>query len=450
MFALISLAFAVDTVVYPGGNPAEAQKRVEAATGAAATDLRAVSVAELMKGHAPTGLTGAHVQVCSGTPTSSDAMKTGLTRAEGSVKYVEYVSARAALDEAIKDLDCLQGAVDPALASRAFYLRGIVNAADGDQAASRADFRRARLFAPAMAWDSNFAPSLEPNFDAIASEMKSARPVTLSVLPAPADGTFLLDGQPAHLINGAVGIADGEHYVQLTGAAPVTLTLNVDSNSSPTIVIPSAVGPEVLDWASDSEKRGALTAVLVSALGTDGVVYVVNPEVVWRVKLGGAAWDLVTTKGEGVATAPAAGKTPTKPPAAVKAPAAVAPPTPVVKPAPAPVVAPVPAPAAAPAPLPTTSASVPSPRKHSAAGPVLMVIGGAMGVGGGIVGILGQEKIDTAAATAKSYGTGRTQAETDAFNLAAGKGQTEALLGFIPAGVGAALLATGVVVTVKF
>lgn len=422
MFALISLAFAVDTVVYPGGDPASSLKRVTDATGVASADLHALSVSELMANKAPTMVTGGHLAVCSGAPSSGDTVKQSLSLAEGAIKYMEYGSARAALDAAIKDLGCLQSPVDAAQASRAFYLRGIVNAASGDQATSRDDFRRARLFAPTMVWDENFAPAARGTFDAIANEVKTAALVSLTVLPTPADGAVRIDGRPVQLIDGHTGLSVGDHYVQVGDKPAVTFTLSVDGSTPPTLVVPSAVGPDVLDWASDGEKRAALSAVLVSALGSEGTVYVVNPKVVWRVKLGGAAWDLVDMSGA-VATSP------TQPQPVSKTPLKTEP-------------------------LPTAPLSTPAAKKKSPVGPVLLGVGGAAGLTGGVVGYLGFRKAQAAhtryVARLDEGEVVDPSDETDADVKNYVGGGRQETIGFVIAGVGGAILLTGVVVTIAF
>ncbi len=412
MFALISLALAADTVVYSGGDVATAVSRVAALTGGAPQELRAVSVVELMAGRPPTMVSGGQLSLCSGAPASLDGVRQSLTLAEGAIKYMEFGSARAALDATIHDLSCLQVPVDPAQASRTWYLLGIVNAASGDQAASREDFRRARQFSPAMVWDENFAPNARATFDAIAAEARTATLVPLTVLPAPAEGAFRLDGRAVQLIDGHVGVSAGDHYVQVGDLAPVTLSLHVDGTTPPMLVLPSLVGPDVLSWAGDGEKRGALSAVLVSALGSEGVVYVVNPSVVWRVRLGGSAWDLVTDSG-GRDTAPrpvASARPAEKPPVPME-------------------------------PVPTSPVAK---DRKSPVGPVLIGVGGAAGIAGGVVGVLGYSGALRAYNDAVENGT----SEDDRTKYA--KGGHQLTNGVIVGAVGAAVLAAGAVVTIAF
>lgn len=415
MFALISLALAADTVVYPGGDMAAAVNRVATLTGGgSAQELRAVSVAELMSGRPPTMVSGGQLSLCSGAPSSPDGVRQSLQLAEGAIKYMEFGSARAALQATIRDLNCLQIAVDPAQASRAWYLLGIVDAASNDQAGSREDFRRARLFAPSMVWDDNFAPNARATFDAIAAEAKAPALVPLTVLPAPAEGAFRLDGRPVQLIDGHVGVSAGDHYVQIgegSQSSVVTFSLHVDGNAPPMLVLPSLVGPDVLDWAGDGDKRAALSAVLVSALGSEGIVYVVNPSVVWRVRLGGSAWDLVADPGNSAQV--------TKP-----------------------VVRPVAQ--QKPAPLPTEPLATPAKKGPGVVGPVMMGVGGATGVAGGVVALLGYTRAVDAYNNAVDNGT--SQADRTQYVKGGRQLRTGAVIGV----VGAVVLATGVVVTIAF
>ncbi len=402
MFALISLtsmAFALDTVVYGGGDPAPVLARVAVASGTPAADLRAVSITELVSGRPATLVGGGKLAVCSGTPTNLASVRQSVDLAKGAVAYMEFGSARAALDAAIRDLGCLQEPVDAALASRAWYLLGVVTA--DDQAASRAAFRQARLLTPDMLWDENFAPRARGTFDAVATELKAAPLVQLSVIPDPPDGSLRIDGRPVKTVGGRVGVTPGAHHVQFGATAVATMVMDLDANTPATLVLPSIVTADALSWAGDGEKRGALSSVLLGALGGEGAVYVVSGSVIWRVRLGGSAWDLVGSGGGPVAaTEPA-------PAAAALAPAGGA-------------------------------------RKPSLAGPVVLGVGAAAAITGGVLVAMGYAGASDAHADAVANGRSDTG---DAAYTSAGQTYTT---GWVVAGVGAAVATAGVVVTVAF
>lgn len=406
MFALISFvtaAFALDTVVYGGGDPAPVLQKVAAASGTPVEGLRAVSVTELVSGRPPTLVGGGKLTVCSGTPASLASVRQSVDLAKGAIAYMEFGSARAALDAAIRDLGCIQEPVDGALASRAWYLLGIVTA--DDQAASRASFRQARLMTPDMVWDDNFSPAARGTFDAVATELKSGPLVQLSVIPEPPEGSLRVDGRPVKTVGGRVGVTPGAHHVQFGTASVTTMTMDLDANSPATLVLPSIVTASALDWAGDGDKRGALSSVLLGALGGEDSVYVVSGAAIWRVRLGGSAWDLVGAGGGPVAVSE-----------------------------PAPVVMPV-------ATQDVTGVVTP---KQSVTGPVVIGVGAAAALTGGI--LLGVGYSGAIAAYDDAVANGRTAEGDAAYADAGGTYST----GWVVAGLGAAIATAGLVVTVAF
>ena len=401
--ALIAAAIAADTVVYAGGDAALVVARVAALSGTSPSALRAVTVTDLVKGRPPALLGGGKLQSCGGGPSATASVRQSVDLAKGAIAYMEYGSARAALDVAIRDLGCLQEPIDPVLATRAWFLLGVVATASNDPATSRLAFRQARLFSPDMMWDDNFAPAARAVFDNVAAEMKTTPMVSLTVIPEPTDGTLRLDGRPVKVVGGHVGVLPGSHQVQVGTGLLATMSVDIDANAPATLVLPALVTADALTWAGDGERRAALSSVLMGALGSEGVVYVVSGDIVWRVRLGGSAWDLVGAGGPGAASA-------------VRA-------------------------------IPSTrfaAKELVPPRKANVAGPVILGVGGAALIGGGIVAGLGFRSAKEAYDDAVANGRG---AEGDAAYEA---GAREYTAGLVVGGVGAALAATGIVVTVAF
>lgn len=402
MLVLIAGALAADTVVYAGGDPDKVLDRIAAVSGVPADTLHAVPVADLVRGRPPTLLGGGKLEHCGGSPTTLASVRQSMDLAKGAVAYMEYGSARAALDAAIRDLGCLQEPIDAELAARAWFLTGVVAHASGDEARTRSAFRQARLFAPEMGWDENFAPAARGAFESVTAEMKATSLVSLSVVPEPPEGALRVDGRVVRVVGGHVGVLPGTHHVQVGDAPPLTMTMQVDANAPATLVLPSLVTDDALAWAGDGDRREALSSVLIGALGDEGVVYVVSNDIVWRLRLGGSAWDLV-----------AAGARPLT---------------------------------AMPVPASATGASGeerPTGRR-SAAGPVTLAVGGAGLIAGGVVAGLGYGAARDAVEDANT--NGRSE-EGDAQYEAGGQQYTA---GLVVGGVGAALAVTGLVLTVTF
>ncbi len=311
---LLSRALAADVVVHDGTDAAGTLTRVAEQGGVPADALRPVSMTELVSGRPASLQGGGTLRPCTGTPTTNAVVKRSLDLAAGAVAYMEFGSARAALDTAMADVSCLSEPVDAALAARTWFLAGIVADAAGDAAGSRAAFLQAHAFQPGLAWDENFAPAARPVFDAAAAEQKSAATVSVTLLPAAPVVPLRVDGRTVVPQDGRVPIPSGIHLLQVGDTPVTTYRLDVTASTPGTLVLTPLLDASALSWAGDGERRGALAGVLQGALGTDGSAYVVTDTVLWRLRLSNAAWDVV---GAGAAPktaqAPKAGKAPAGP-----------------------------------------------------------------------------------------------------------------------------------------
>lgn len=285
MFALIALAHA-EPVVH-AEDPEAARTRVANATNADPTTLEPVALTTIIA-RPPVGLGEARVLPCTDVRTRSADVRAHLTEAEGAYLYMESEKAGTALGLANNALNCLAEPLDPALASRVWYLRGLVAFAAGDAPTAEAHFYRARVFEPGLAWDEDFAPAARPLFERTAVQLKVAEPAWLDIVPAPAPGQLRVDGRVAEAPAGRIAIPRGPHLVQLGLDLPITLS--VDLRGDGTLVVPELLPPGALAWAGDPMQQGALSTALAGTLQRDASVYVTDGTSVWRVHAGRDDW----------------------------------------------------------------------------------------------------------------------------------------------------------------
>jgi hypothetical protein len=290
---LLSRALAADAVVHDGTDATGTLTRVAEQAGVASATLRAVSLTELVSGRPAAWQGGGALRPCTGPPTTNAVVKRSLDLAAGAVAYMEFGSARAALDTAVADVACLSEPVDTTLAARAWFLTGIVTDAAGDAAGSRAAFLQAHAFQPGLPWDENFAPAARPAFDAAAGEQKAAATVNVALMPPAPAVPLRVDGRVVAPQDGRLPIPAGAHLLQIGDAPVTTYRLDVASSAPGTLVLTPLLDASALSWAGEGERRGALAGMLQGALGTDGNAYVVTDTVLWRLRLSNAAWDVV-------------------------------------------------------------------------------------------------------------------------------------------------------------
>jgi hypothetical protein len=288
MFALIALAHA-DPVVH-AEDPEAARARVAAAAKVDPSALEPVALATLAA-RPPIGLGEARVIPCSDVRTRNADVAAHLTEAEGAYLYMESDKATTALGLANNALNCLSEPLDPALASRVWYLRGLVAFAANDAPSAEAHFYRARVFTPGLAWDEDFAPAARPLFEKTAVQLKVAEPAWLDLVPAPPAGQLRIDGRVLDAPAGRLAIPRGPHLVQLGADPPITLS--VDLRGDGTLVVPELLPKDAVTWAGDPLHRDALSDTLAGTLQRDANVYVTDGAAVWHVHAGRDDWSQI-------------------------------------------------------------------------------------------------------------------------------------------------------------
>lgn len=278
------------TVVHDGKNAEVATRLVSEATGDPVDALRPVAFADLLVGRAPTVLGGARLTGCVGTAAGMDTVRESLAIAEGAVSYMEYGSARSALDTAARSLGCLREPVVVDVAARAYFLRGVVAMTTNDTPTARASFRSALAIKPDLAFDPNAPTESRAVFESVRQEVAGLTTVGLRVVPA-GPGAVLVNGKPLTAEDGRLSIVPGKHLLQLGGSTKTTMQIEIDANSEPVLVLPGNVPPSAISWIADEARREDLASLLAAILGREESVYLVVDNRAWRARLGGSAWD---------------------------------------------------------------------------------------------------------------------------------------------------------------
>ena len=414
--ALVPSALARDTVLHAEDRNA-ARARVSQLIGVSEDDLSAASVRELFGPRPPALTGGGKTVVCTEAPSDGRAVGRLLDRAEGTVAYMDVEQALVELDAATQALGCLSEAVEPSVASRLFFLRGIILHADGKTDLAKRAFRQAHLFTPDLKWDDNFPPDGRDLFDA-AGRVVDEQQVTLELVPPPEQGTVFVDGRP---LEGATAhLPVGDHILQVGRGSFTTVSVHLQEGTEPVLVLPANLDESVVTWPDDPALQPALAAALSVGLGAGSAVYITGGKRTWKHVVGQPGF---TDVGDGGGTV---GKPDDK--------------TPVAAP-------------------PKDKPAKDQPPKEKRGG---KVAGFGMAIGGGVVGAAGAgilvAAIGPVAREVDNYNSVKAQdGATDqdiltAYNKLESTRQSAAgtyTAGWVGVGVGAALAATGVFLVVR-
>lgn len=259
-------------------------------------DFYTVSLADLMLGRDPVAVgDDGEVTGCGDAPRSQEHLQKIVEQAQSHVDNLREGAARSALDVAAGTLVCLSDHVDPQLAARVFFLRGVTAHRDADLVAALAEFRQALIFHDSLEWDDAFSPDIKKSFDAAVESMVDAQEGHLQFVPHPGDGALWVDGHPRPASDGTVAVPAGRHLIQIykpLAGSVVSGMVDVLPSQVMEIVVPHAVPADALGWASDRERWRDLSNLFLAVPSLRDVpdVYVVHRGGVWRGSAGGAVW----------------------------------------------------------------------------------------------------------------------------------------------------------------
>ncbi len=226
LLALIAHATAGTLVLH-----ASPDSRVALAHAAAAMDVKAdtlspATFADLAVGK-PAVLRGpGRAEACTTATGTTAAVQLGVDRAERAIDYLEFEKALANLQVATTALGCLAEPLDRDLAARALFLLGYTLGQQGDLAAARESFARARSLKPALKWDTNLPPDLEPTFQEASKDLSGAA-VQVALTPAPTAGQLYVDGVSMTDAKAPFTLTPGRHLVQVLGLRPTVAWVTV-------------------------------------------------------------------------------------------------------------------------------------------------------------------------------------------------------------------------------
>lgn len=201
---------------------------------------------------------------CTGAPTDAATLAEAMAQAEGDIAYMEFEAAAKTLGSAFDSLQCLADPVDPVVAARLFYLRGLVAHRSGFDEASSKAFAIAFIFQPDLVWDDAFPPKALSLFQQAKEVAGGLETVHVALRPG---GTVTVDGQDLSVLD----LAPGTHLLQLSGQ---TATLQVYPGTAPRLVLPALfTGVESI---ADPDAQATLLA-----LAGDDTLWVIDQGHVW-------------------------------------------------------------------------------------------------------------------------------------------------------------------------
>jgi hypothetical protein len=283
-------ASATDLVVHSNPNPALALQQVVNTTERTFEQLFPVTMTDLVAQRTPILQGSGQLYLCYSAPTALLATESVLRHVVEAISYGEHDRATELLRTAVATLGCLVEPMSPKLAAQTYFYRGYLELISGRADLARASFRQAKLYEPEFEWDFFFPPDQKAVFDSVAATMEQEPKAYLQVFPPPAVGTLLINGRNVEPGGAAIELAAGIHIVQLVTNRVNSMTVELRPGDQASLVIPSAVPADGVNWVNNEHLRPALAAVFRASVQPDITVFVAGDKSVWEYDVSEGIW----------------------------------------------------------------------------------------------------------------------------------------------------------------
>jgi hypothetical protein len=158
---------------------------------------------------------GGEVRACPGSPVTVETFTEALDEALQHVLYQRLEDAGRTLERLDALLPCIHGVLPRGELARISFLEGVGQAYAGDGTAAQESFRRALVVSPELDWDDNFPPDYRALFDgAIQDALRSqSAPVSVEALVGQI-AKLWVDGVEFRSGGLAMSLAEGRHLLQ--------------------------------------------------------------------------------------------------------------------------------------------------------------------------------------------------------------------------------------------
>ena len=227
------------------------------------TDFVAVSPIELMKQDMTINGQGT-IEGCTKTNMSTARLKKLSQELDMALAYYELDLATEKFDKAEAGLLCLNSILDTDVVSRLYFLQGLLEYTNGNEKATKEAYQNALRFTANFTWDDMFAPDSQPLFESAKAELTSAKGVPLKIYPESAKGLLWINGIPAS-DEQTPTLHIGDNMLQFEGVEMENAKIHVTSQATEiTLVVPSALDKELIDWVNTPEHQEAVDVIAKS------------------------------------------------------------------------------------------------------------------------------------------------------------------------------------------
>jgi len=233
---------------------------------------------------------------CVGEKTSMKDIALDVSVAESRLMYMELDQAKSILKTAQDELVCVDSLIDQSVAARIGFLQGVISTAEDKGNDAWKNFTFAARFNPALAWDDQYPEGGKGTLMGAKNALASSDRIEVGVVPSfsadPESPQVFLNAAPVTSATDRFTAPLGTNLVQIqTDTGVLGFNVDVESGAEPSVFVPQLLSKDSLSQMTSEEGRQTFMEVVNAAYDTGTLVFVAHEEGIWRTAAGMDDWD---------------------------------------------------------------------------------------------------------------------------------------------------------------
>jgi len=233
---------------------------------------------------------------CGSSPVQLETVSESVASAESSLMYMKLDVASEALAQAHQSLVCLDERIDAQVAARIGFLQGVIATENKDQAKAWEHFSHAVRFDPDLQWDEQYPIDGKDVLEGARSVLVSASTIEIEITPslpsAEAEDARLFFNAVPVTTSGPLQASVGSHVLQVNGPQGVVgYRLEVEPESRPKVFLPELIRADALAQVTTDEGKQELSRIINASYESGTPVYVAHGDGIWRTASGIGSWE---------------------------------------------------------------------------------------------------------------------------------------------------------------
>ena len=296
LLALWVQAVAASPVVLHQGDENSVRSAVAEAANLPSAELKLTKFDVFRTTTAPKWSGQISMRACAGDPIPMKDIALDVSIAESRLMYMELDTAKTILRKLQDNLVCVDSLIDRPVAARIGFLQGVISTAEDKGNDAWKNFTFAARFDPAMQWDDQYPEDGKGTWLGARNALASTDQITVGVVPSfsfdSASPRVFVNAEPVTQAGDKFTAPPGTNLLQIQTATGVLgFNVDVESETAPTVFIPHLLPDDGLDQMTTEEGRERFMHVVNQAYDTGTLVFVAHEKGIWRTAAGMDGWD---------------------------------------------------------------------------------------------------------------------------------------------------------------